>query len=171
MTVRVPQHHRGQTLYLSPGCGIPPLPLPPLKKSPITSSTNLKEKSLFLRSVNWMSVILHSQAVYNRRGAKVKRPLTSTYLTSTLIFSSGGFPLWGLRTQVVFSGAFTGRVFGQKGVRGDPFKRIKSWKAANGGAKRIVRFWGGKTYHRVRPPKPVLEASESGICLVCAGFL
>ena len=36
------------------------------------------------------------------------------------------------------------------------------WKAANGGAKRIVRFWGGKTYHRVRPPKPVLEASESG---------
>ena len=47
----------------------------------------------------------------------------------------------------------------------------KSWKAANGGAKRIVRFWGGKTYHRVRPPKPVLEASESGICLVCAGFL
>ena len=30
---------------------------------------------------------------------------------------------------------------------------------------------GGKTYHRVRPPKPVLEASESGICLVCAGFL
>ena len=40
-------------------------------------------------------------------------------------FSSGGFPLWGLRTQVVFSGAFTGRVFSQKGVRGDPFKRIK----------------------------------------------
>ena len=34
-----------------------------------------------------------------------------------------------------------------------------------GGAKRIVRFWGprGKTYHRARPPKPVLEASESGI--------
>ena len=30
---------------------------------------------------------------------------------------------------------------------------------------------GGKTYHRVSPPKPVLEASESGICLVCAGFL
>ena len=29
---------------------------------------------------------------------------------------------------------------------------------------------GGGTYHRVRPPKPVLEASESGICLVCAGF-
>ena len=32
MTVR---HHCGQTLSLSPGCGIPPLPLPPLKKSPI----------------------------------------------------------------------------------------------------------------------------------------
>ena len=34
------------------------------------------------------------------------------------------------------------------------------------GAKRIVRFWGWKTYHRARSPKPVLEASESGICLV-----
>ena len=31
MTLRVSRHHRGQTLYLSPGCGIPPLPLPPLK--------------------------------------------------------------------------------------------------------------------------------------------
>ena len=33
MTVRVSRHHRGQTLYLSPGCGIPPPPLryPPLK--------------------------------------------------------------------------------------------------------------------------------------------
>ena len=31
-----------------------------------------------------------------------------------------------------------------------------------------VRFWGGKTYHRVPPPKPVLEASESWIRLVCA---
>ena len=30
---------------------------------------------------------------------------------------------------------------------------------------------GGETYHRVHNPKPVLEASESGICLVCAGFL
>ena len=30
---------------------------------------------------------------------------------------------------------------------------------------------GGETYYRVRPPKPVLEASESGICLVCASFL
>ena len=40
-----------------------------------------------------------------------------------------------------------------------------------GGAKRIVRFFGGKTYHKAPPPKPVLEASESGICLVCARFL
>ena len=38
----------------------------------------------------------------------------------------------------------------------------------NGGAKRIVRFLGGKTCHRACPPKPVLEASESGIGLVCA---
>ena len=52
-----------------------------------------------------------------------------------------------------------------------PNNGAKTWKAANGGAKRIVRFWGGKTYHRVSPPKPVLEASESGICLVCACFL
>ena len=29
---------------------------------------------------------------------------------------------------------------------------------------------GGETYYRVPPPKPFLEASESGICLVCAGF-
>ena len=45
---------------------------------------------------------------------------------------------------------------------------------ANGGAKCIVRFFGGgggETHHRARPPKPVLEASESGICLVCACFL
>ena len=39
-------------------------------------------------------------------------------------------------------------------------------------AQRIVRFWGGGgTYYRVPPPKPVLEASESGIRLVCARFL
>ena len=36
--------------------------------------------------------------------------------------------MWGLRTQVVFSGAFTGRVFSQKGVRGDPFERIKGYE-------------------------------------------
>ena len=29
---------------------------------------------------------------------------------------------------MVFSGAFTGRVFSQKGVRGDPFKRIKGYE-------------------------------------------
>ena len=34
MTVRVSRHDRGQTLYLSPGCGIPPLPLPPPLKVP-----------------------------------------------------------------------------------------------------------------------------------------
>ena len=47
-----------------------------------------------------------------------------------------------------------------------PFSCLK-W----GGAKRIVRFWEGKSYHRASPPKPVLEASESGIRLVCALFL
>ena len=46
------------------------------------------------------------------------------------------------------------------------------WKAANGGAKRIVRFFfGGKTYRGECPPKPVLEGSESGIGLVCARSL
>ena len=32
--VTAPLVHCRQTLYLSPGCGIPPLPLPPFKKSP-----------------------------------------------------------------------------------------------------------------------------------------
>ena len=45
-----------------------------------------------------------------------------------------------------------------------------SWEATNGGAKRIVRFFGGKMYYRAHPPKLVLEASESGIRLVCACF-
>ena len=41
-----------------------------------------------------------------------------------------------------------------------------------GGGKRIVRFWaGGKRTVEPPPPKPVLEASENGIRLVCARFL
>ena len=32
-------------------------------------------------------------------------------------------------------------------------------------------IWGGETYCRVPPPEPLLEASESGICLVWAPFL
>ena len=40
-----------------------------------------------------------------------------------------------------------------------------------GGAKRIVRFFGWETYHKVPLPNPVLEASENGIRLVCARFL
>ena len=43
----------------------------------------------------------------------------------------------------------------------------KNWETANVGAKRIVRFGGGK-YHRECPPKPVLEGSDSGVGLVCA---
>ena len=41
VTVRVSRHHCRQTLYLSPGCGIPPphcVTPPPLKKSPIHRS-------------------------------------------------------------------------------------------------------------------------------------
>ena len=41
-----------------------------------------------------------------------------------------------------------------------------------GGAKRIVRFWGGGNVLQSPPPiVPVLEASEKGIRLVCALFL
>ena len=39
------------------------------------------------------------------------------------------------------------------------------------GGKTYRAILGGETYHKVPPPKPVLEASESGICLVCARFL
>ena len=46
------------------------------------------------------------------------------------------------------------------------------WESGNRGGKTYrAIFGGGGTYHRVPPPKPVLEASESGICLVCACFL
>ena len=39
----------------------------------------------------------------------------------------------------------------------------ENWEIATGrGGERIVRFWG-KTYHRVRPPKPVLEAQKVGL--------
>ena len=50
-----------------------------------------------------------------------------------------------------------------------------SWKFAKGGGggQNVSCDFGGggKTYHKAPPPKPVLEASESGICLVCARFL
>ena len=43
---------------------------------------------------------------------------------------------------------------------------------ANRMAKHIIRFGGGGgTYYEARPPKPFLETSESGICLVSAHFL
>ena len=44
-------------------------------------------------------------------------------------------------------------------------------KGGGGGQNVSCDFGGGKTYHKAPPPKPVLEASESGICLVCARFL
>ena len=40
-----------------------------------------------------------------------------------------------------------------------------------GGGKTDRAIGGGETYHKAPPPKPVLEASEGGICLVCARFL
>ena len=40
-----------------------------------------------------------------------------------------------------------------------------------GGGKTYRAIFWGETYHKAPPPKPVLEASESGICLVCVRFL
>ena len=40
-----------------------------------------------------------------------------------------------------------------------------------GGTYRAILGGGGETYHKAPPPKPVLEASENGIRLVCACFL
>ena len=38
---------------------------------------------------------------------------------------------------------------------------VGKWQT--GGAKRVLRFEGWKPYYRARPPKPVLEGSESRI--------
>ena len=53
-------------------------------------------------------------------------------------------------------------------IRGELFQIGTSQRG--GGTYRAI-FLGGKTYHKVPPPNPVLEASESGISLVCARFL
>ena len=46
------------------------------------------------------------------------------------------------------------------------------WEIAKGGGQNVSCDFGvGGTYKRARPPKLVLEASDSGICLVCALFL
>ena len=55
----------------------------------------------------------------------VGKPLTSTLLTSTFVFRSGGVPLWGVRPRVVFRGDFLGRVFTKNSVPGAPLKGIK----------------------------------------------
>ena len=52
-----------------------------------------------------------------------------------------------------------------------PFWRMPSVcylgkRLMGGKTYRAILGGGGETYHRVRPPKPVLEALESGICLV-----
>ena len=44
-------------------------------------------------------------------GILIGKPLTSTLLTSTFVFRSGGVPISGVRARVVFSGDFPGRVF------------------------------------------------------------
>ena len=50
-----------------------------------------------------------------------------------------------------------------------------SWEIVKGGVGGNVPCdflaGGGGTYCRAPPPKPLFEASESGICLVCARFL
>ena len=49
--------------------------------------------------------------------------------------------------------------------------RCKGPQTANGVGKMYHTVLGGGTYYRVYPPKPLLEASESGICQVSAHFL
>ena len=39
-----------------------------------------------------------------------------------------------------------------------PCASLLGIRKGGGGAKRIVRFFGGETYHKAPPPKPVLEA-------------
>ena len=52
------------------------------------------------------------------------------------------------------------------------FESAKVLGIRKGGGQNVsCDFGGGETYHKAPPPKPVLEASESGICLVCARFL
>ena len=48
------------------------------------------------------------------------------------------------------------RSLGATPISGKNALGMKSWEFAKGGAKRIVRFCGGKTYHKAPPPKPVL---------------
>ena len=36
------------------------------------------------------------------------------------------------------------------------------WEFAKGGAKRIVRFWGGKTYHKAPPPNQFWRPQKVG---------
>ena len=63
VTVRMSRHHRGQTLYLSRRCGIPPLPLPPLKKSPIDMGKNGQEMAQEWRKWRTSSKS-HFQAIF-----------------------------------------------------------------------------------------------------------
>ena len=44
-------------------------------------------------------------------------------------------------------------------------------RKGGGTYRAILVGGGGETYYKVPPPNPVLEASESGIRLVCARFL
>ena len=51
------------------------------------------------------------------------------------------------------------------------FSRFAPSRAKGGGGQNVsCDFLGGKTYIECPPPKALLEASESGICLVCARF-
>ena len=61
---RVSRHHCGQTLYLSPGCGIPPPSVtpPPLKKSRNSPETKSGHVNIFTRLFfRWINLCVASR--------------------------------------------------------------------------------------------------------------
>ena len=64
-----------------------------------------------------------------------------------------------------------GRASRKKSTFGITWSNLGNSQGGGGKTYRAILGGGGKTYHKAPPPKPVLEASESGICLVCAHFL
>ena len=61
---------------------------------------------------------------------------------------------------------------GKKTPKGQMVPISRVYRGGGGGKTyRAILGGGGETYCKVPPPNPVLEVSESGICLVCARFL
>ena len=64
----------------------------------------------------------------------------------------------------------SGSLWGGGWYRKRELVRVGNSQRGRGGQNVSCEF-GGKTYYKVPPPNPILEASESGICLVCCRFL